>query len=115
LELLKQLIELLEKEHTALINTINDEAYSKELIEIVEKKQEVLYRIAETKKEKLLKHKELLEKIEEYSQKNMKIALNNLEFIENLFKAIFNDEETPKYTRNGELESKKEGLINKKI
>jgi len=113
--LLDKLIDLLEKENFLLIKTINDIKYSQDLIKILEEKQKTLFEISRLNEKDLLPFKEDLEKIKNLTDKNLKLAQNNLEFIEEVFEAIFEEESPKQYTKSGEIQTKKEGLFNKKI
>ena len=113
--LLDKLIDLLEKENRLLIKTINDTKYSQELIKVLEEKQKALFEISRLEEKDLLPFKEELNKIKSLTDRNMQLAQNNLEFIEEVFEAIFEEESPKQYTKDGEIQTKKEGLFNKKI
>ncbi|WP_200763839.1 hypothetical protein [Nitrosophilus alvini] len=113
--ILDKLIELLELENRYLIKTVSDSTLSEELLKTVEEKQKLLSELAAFEKNEIEPYMEKIEKIDELSKRNMSLAQSNLNYIEELFESIFEENSTKQYTKEGEIHSKKEGLFNKKI
>ena len=112
--LLQKLIELLEEERRILILSAKED-HSKKLFEIIEKKQEILDALSYVEEQELKNFKNELQKISELNKRNLELTENNMKFIEHLFEAIFEDEKVKKYSPDGTIKNKKEGLFNKKI
>ena len=113
-ELLSRFIELLEEENRLLIQSVKDKDAAQKLLELVTQKESVLKEIVRYNKEELQKHEDLLKRIDELTQRNRALAINNIEFINEIFDAIFSVNAPTQYTKNGSLSAKKEGLFNKK-
>ena len=113
--ILNNIIRLLEEEKKLLIVSLKESKFSEDLKDIISKKQENLAKLSSFEEKDILSFKEELKKIKLLNQENMNLAENNLKFIEGIFEAIFEKEETKQYTQNGEIKSKKEGLFNKKV
>ncbi len=113
-ELLGEFKALLEEENRLLIESIKDKEASDKILKNVAKKEKVLQEIIGYNKEDLEKFRELLEEIDELSQRNRALALNNIEFINDIFDAVFSASAPTQYTKDGNLSTKKEGLFNKK-
>jgi len=103
-KILKNLINLLEKENKLLINAINDDKAPEEIMKIVEEKQSLLSELAnfEAKDFKNLPQtlKEKINKIKELTAINKTIVSSNLNLIEEIFQAIFQSATT--YSSEGE-------------
>jgi vacuolar-type H+-ATPase subunit I/STV1 len=113
-ELLERFKELLQEENRLLIQSVKDKEASQKILELVNQKEQLLGEIVGYNKEDLEKFRDLLEEIDELSQRNRALAVNNLEFINEIFDAIFSVNAPTQYTKDGNLSSKKEGLFNKK-
>ncbi|WP_281951134.1 hypothetical protein [Nitrosophilus kaiyonis] len=113
--ILDNIINLLEEEKKLLIISLKDSKFSEDLKNIISKKQENLSKLASFEEKDILNFEKELKKIKMLNKENMNLAENNLKFIEDVFEAIFEKEETKQYTQNGEIKSKKEGLFNKKV
>lgn len=114
-DILKNIISLLEEEKKLLILSLKESKFSEDLADIISKKQENISKLSTYEEESVLKFPDELKKIKRLNEENMKLAQNNLKFIESIFESIFEKEETKQYTQNGELKTKKEGLFNKKV
>ncbi len=112
--LLRQFIELLKEENRCLIQSINDKKASQELIDTVQKKEELLHQILALEPEDVQPYKEDLEQIDHWTQRNRALAINNIEFINEIFDAIYNKDTPTQYTKDGTISNKKEGFFNKK-
>lgn len=116
-EILEKLINLLEREKILLINALNDNKASEEILSIVEEKQSLLSKLASYKEEdfKNLNEniKEKLNYIKELLTVNQTIASSNLNLIEEIFEAIFQPSST--YSTEGESKKTAGSLLNKKI
>jgi len=112
-EILKALINKLEEEKEYLIKTLTDKSYIDKLINVVEEKRELILKLSQYEVEDLKKYPELVNKLRELSEYNMQLAMNNIQFIEGLFESIFETEKT--YTKDGNVEVKKDSLFNKKV
>ncbi len=112
-QLLQQFLELLEKERTLLIESAKDYELAKALDNIRDKKIDLLQQLDQYELKDFKEHQELLEKIEEASDNNAKLALNNMIFIEKMFEAIF--EEEKKYDKSGSISNQSKNIINKKV
>ena len=114
-KLLQELIWLLEEENRYLIESITNKELSEKLLNIVEKKEELLKEIFALSKEDVKPFKEKLQKIDELSERNSTLAINNIEFINDIFDAIYSKNLPPKYTKEGKISSKpKEGMFKTK-
>ena len=87
--LLRQFIELLKEENRCLIQSINDKKASQELIDTVQKKEELLRQILALEPEDVQPYKEDLQQIDHWTQRNRALAINNIEFINEIFDAIY--------------------------
>ncbi|NPA04088.1 MAG: hypothetical protein GXO61_04420 [Epsilonproteobacteria bacterium] len=114
-EVLKEFIRLLEEENSYIIKSLQEKEASAKLLEIVQKKEELLQEILSWEKEEVKPFLEELRVIDELSQRNYALALNNIEFINEIFDAIYTKDTPTQYTKDGNLSSKKEGLFNKKV
>ncbi len=112
--LLQRLIELLEEERKILILSTKEDQ-SKKLFAIIEKKQELLDALRDIDERELKKFTKEFQKISELNKRNLELTQSNMKFIEHLFEAIFENEKVTKYTSDGTIKNKKEGLFNKKI
>ncbi|GAB6072152.1 hypothetical protein JCM14244_05290 [Venenivibrio stagnispumantis] len=112
-EILKALINKLEEEKEYLIKTLADKSYIDKLLNVVEEKRELILKLSQYEVEDLKKYPELVNKLRELSEYNMQLAMNNIQFIEGLFESIFETEKT--YTKDGNVEVKKDSLFNKKV
>ena len=111
-ELLEGFKEKLEEETKLLINPKSPE----EIEKIVEDKRKLLVEIAKFNKEDFKGLEPILEEIDILSKKNMMLAANYVEMINELFDAFFGEEKVEQYNPYGEIESKQEGgFLNKKI
>lgn len=111
--LLDLLETLLDEEKVCIIRAINDKNCIEKLLDISEKKRELLSELASFTKEEVLKEIQRIERLEIKLNINRELVLQNLKFIEDLFEAVF--ETTKTYSPEGSLKSSKEGLINKKV
>ncbi len=112
-KLLDKLIACLEEEKELLINSLKDSKLSEKLMEIVDTKREILLKISQLSREDLEKHQEKLKEIKRLSDINLNLAVNNIQFIDEIFSAIF--EEPQKYDQSGAVKQNQKGLFNKKI
>ncbi len=114
-ELLERFITLLDEERRLLIKSIEDKEASKALLELTDKKDKILKEIFTYDKEELKKYGDYIQKIDELTQRNRALAMNNIEFLNEIFDAIFSHTSPAQYTKEGDIKSKKEGLFNKKV
>ncbi len=112
--LLQKFIELLKEENRYLIQSINDKRASQELIDTVQKKEKLLQQILTLKPEDVKPYVENLEQIDHWIQRNRALAINNIEFINEIFDAIYSKDSPTQYTKDGTISNKKESFFNKK-
>jgi len=112
--ILNSLIEKLKKERDLIIQAISDKNKVKELENVIKEKENLLKELATIPPEELSKHKEKVEDIKKLSKINMNLALDNMEFIEDIFSSIFEDE-AQKYNQKGYIQQEQKSLFNKKI
>ena len=110
-ELLAKFKEKLEEENKLLKNPTNPEDIEK----IVEEKRLLLADIAEFNKEDFEGLEDFLKEIDALTKKNMFLATNQMQLIEEIFEALLGEENVKQYTPYGEVESKQGGFLNKKI
>ncbi len=111
--LLDKLIELLKEEKQLLVTSIKDGTLAERLMTVIDNKKEILFKISQFSQEDLEKFEEKLLQIKQLSDINLNLAANNLQFIDELFSAIF--EEPQKYDQSGAVKQNQKGLFNKKI
>lgn len=114
-KLLEKFLDLLEKENTLLIESIKSKEASNTLLETIEEKEITLTKILKLEKKDVEPYKELLFKIDDLTQRNKLLASNNLEFINDIFEAIYEKNSTTQYTKDGNIEKKRETILNKKV
>jgi len=114
-ELLKRFIELLESENRLLIQSVKDRGASDKLMEIVAQKEELLRQILSLEKEDVESYQEELRQIDEWTERNRSLAVNNIEFINEIFDAIYTSNAPTKYTKDGNITTSKEGFFKKKV
>ncbi len=114
-DLLEKFIELLKNENRLLIESIKDKEASQKLMEIVDSKEELLRQILTLEKEEIEKYQEELRQIDELTERNRSLAVNNIEFINEIFDAIYAANAPTKYTKDGNITKSKEGFFNKKV
>ncbi len=113
--LLNQLIKKLEEEKQYILLSLKDRSYSDKLIQVVEEKKQIISKLSSLEKKDFEGLEEKLHKIKSLSEENMILALNNIQFIEDIFEAIFKEEETKTYSSEGSFSKETKSLINKKI
>ena len=113
--LLDRFVELLQEENKYIIESIRDKEASQKLLEVIEQKEELLKQILALKKEDIQPFHKELEEIEHWTQRNRALAINNMEFINEVFEAIYSQKSPTQYTKDGTMKSQKEGLFNKKV
>ena len=113
-ELLQNLIQLLMEENKYLIESIKNKKVSEQLLDVVKKKEKLIYEILLLDKKAVEPFEEELRQIDEWTQRNKSLAINNIEFINEIFDAIYSQNVPPKYTKDGKISTVKEGLFNKK-
>ncbi len=113
-ELLKNFLELLKKENRLLIESLRSKEASEELLETIKNKEQVLSEILSLEKKDVEPFEKLLIDIENFTQRNKILANGNIEFINEVFEAIFEENSTKQYTKDGSLETKRETILNKK-
>jgi len=114
-EVLNRFLELLKEENRYLIQSIRDKEASAKLLEVVKRKEELLQEILSWEREEVTPFFNELKEIDEWTQRNYSLAINNIEFINEIFDAIYHKDTPAQYTKDGSLSSKKEGLFNKKV
>ncbi|SMC09316.1 hypothetical protein [Nitratiruptor tergarcus] len=114
-ELLNQFIEELKKENKLLIESVKEKDASSRLMEIVQRKEEILRQILSLEKEEVEPYQEELQLIDELTERNKSLAVNNIEFINDIFDAIYAANSPTKYTKDGNITTSKEGFFNKKV
>lgn len=112
-DLLNDLKDLLIMEKECIVKAINDSKATQKLNEIVEKKQEILTKLAKFNVEDFENYKEIIKEIQILSENNMFLAQSNLKFIESVFESIF--EETSTYSSEGEVKKQPSSILNKKV
>ncbi|NPA52373.1 MAG: hypothetical protein GXO22_05720 [Aquificae bacterium] len=112
--LIDKLIKKLEEEKEALLYTLKDKTYSEKLLGIVEEKKELISKLSTYSKEDFVGLEDRLEKVKHLSQENMIFAMNNIQFIEDIFEAVFK-QEIKTYSSKGDISKESKSLINKKI
>ena len=111
-KLLLELKNKLEEEKKELLKLDDPER----LLKIIDEKKEVLAKLAEFDKEDFKNYIDLIEEIERLSKRNLSLALNNMNLIDEIFEAIFEQETVKQYSPYGEQVSQpKSGILNKKI
>ncbi len=113
-ELLQEFIELLEQENRSLIESIKEKEISQQLLDIVEKKEKLLQKILSLHKEDVEPFKDKLRQIDEWSERNRSLAINNIEFVNDILDAIYSKDLPQKYTKEGKISTTKEGFFRKK-
>lgn len=111
--LLDQLVDKLNTEKKLLVQSIKDTKYSKELEQVVEEKRRILSQIAQFSKEDFNGLEDKLLEIKRLSDINLNLAVNNIQFIDEIFSTIF--DQPQKYNQKGSVEKPQKGLFNKKI
>ncbi|BCD61887.1 hypothetical protein NitYY0826_C0750 [Nitratiruptor sp. YY08-26] len=114
-ELLKDFIELLKEENELLINSVKDKDVSSKLMKVVEQKEKLLHDILALEKEDVEQFTQELRLIDEWTERNRSLAVNNIEFINDIFDAIYAANAPTKYTKDGNISTSKEGFFNKKV
>ena len=114
-KLLDNLIDKLEEENRLILECLKDKSCAEKLLNIVEEKEKIIKEISTYPKEDILKFEEKLVRIKHLSEENLALSMTNLQFIEDIFEAIFNDEETKTYSIEGSFSKEPKSLINKKI
>lgn len=113
-ELLQKFIHLLQEENKYLIESIKNKEISKQLLDTVRKKEKLLNEIVSLKKEDVEPYENELRQIDEWTQRNKSLAINNIEFVNEIFDAIYSQKVPTKYTKDGKISTTKEGFFNKK-
>ena len=113
-ELLQNFIELLKEENKYLIESIKNKEISEQLLDVVKRKEKLLYEILSLDKKEVEPFEEELRQIDEWTQRNKSLAINNIEFINDIFDAIYSQNVPTKYTKDGKISTAKEGFFNKK-
>ncbi|MRI83787.1 MAG: hypothetical protein C6I00_05130 [Nitratiruptor sp.] len=114
-ELLNRFEGLLQEENRLLIESITSKEAARKILQLVEEKERLLQEIRGWEREQLAQYKELLERIDTLTQRNKALAINNIEFINEIFDAVFSASTPPQYTKDGSLSTKREGFFNKKV
>ena len=114
-ELLQEFKRLLEEENRLLIESVRDKEASQKILQIVGQKEKILKEMVGYNKEEFGPFRKLMEEIDELTGRNRALAINNIEFINEIFDAVFSVNAPTQYTKDGSLSSKKEGLFNKKV
>ncbi len=114
-QLLHEFIDLLQEENEALIESIKNKEASQRLYKIIDQKERLLQDILSLNKEDIEPFKEELEEIDHWTHRNKMLAVNNMEFINELLEAIYSQGSPSQYTKDGSITSKKEGFFNKKV
>ena len=111
-ELLLELKNKLEEEKEELLKLDNPQR----LFKVIEEKKDILKKISEYEKENFKEHIDLIEEIEKLSKRNLSLALNNMNIMDEIFSAIFGEETVKQYSPYGEqISQPKSGILNKKI
>ncbi|NPA54346.1 MAG: DUF1682 domain-containing protein [Aquificae bacterium] len=113
-EILNKLIKKLEEERSLIVRAIETQEHIEKLTKVINEKQKLLELIKSLNPEELKKYKEKLEMIQKLSKVNMSLALDNLQFIEEVFSIVFNNE-TRKYDQSGSITQDSKNFFNKKI
>ncbi len=113
-KLLNSLIKILEEEKKLIILSIKDKSYSENLLKTLEEKKKTIEKLSLLPKEDFKGFEDKLQLIKSLSEENLILALNNIQFIEDIFEAIFK-EETKTYSSEGNFSKEPKSLINKKI
>jgi hypothetical protein len=112
---LEEFLKLLHEENRALIYSFTDEKEAKKLEDITKKKEKILVEILNYTKEDIEPYVDILKEIESINERNKKLAINAIDFAEDIFSTLFPQEEQ-NYSPNGEVEKKaSKNLINKKV
>ncbi|MRJ03351.1 MAG: hypothetical protein GXO19_06765 [Epsilonproteobacteria bacterium] len=114
-QLLDRFETLLEEENRLLVESIKDKGAAQRILELVAQKEKIFKRIADHSRSELLPYKERLELIDELTQRNKALAINNIEFINEIFDAVYSVSAPTQYTKDGSLTTKREGFLNKKV
>ncbi len=111
-ELLYKLKNKLEEEKEELLKLDNPDR----LLKVIDEKKEILRQLSEFDKEDFKDYIEIIEEIEKLSKRNLSLALNNMNMIDEIFSTIFEEETVKQYSPYGEQKSQpKSGILNKKI
>ncbi len=111
---LNELIRKLEEEKNLIIRAIETKEHIEKLTKVIEEKQKLLEELKSLSPEEIKKYKNKLEEIKKLSKVNMSLAVDNLQFIEEVFSVVFKDE-TQKYDQSGSIKQEQRNLFNKKI
>ncbi len=111
---LERLIKTLEEEKNLIIRAIEAQNYIDNLMKVIEEKQKLLEELKNIPADELKNHKDKLEEIKKLSKINMSLALDNLQFIEEVFSVIFK-EDTKQYNQTGYIQHNQKSFFNKKI
>lgn len=105
---------LLQKENSLLIKSLQDSAISQELLEVVEKKEDLLKQILGLDPGAVEGFEEELATIDMWMERNRILAIENIEFVNEIFDAIYAKNSSTQYTKDGTIYNKKEHIFNKK-
>ncbi len=114
-ELLDRFLELLQEENRLLIQSIKEKKAAADLEEVVRQKEDILRQILALEKEDIEPFSEELAQIDAWTERNRTLAVNNIEFINEIFDAIYAQNAPTQYTKDGMITKKKEGFFNKKV
>ncbi len=113
--LLDRFLDLLKEENALLIQSVKDKNAAKKLEEVVAKKEEVLRQILALEREDIEPFADELQEIDAWTERNKTLAVNNIEFINEIFDAIYAQNSPTQYTKDGTISTKKKGFFNKKV
>ncbi len=113
-EIFNSLLKKLEEEKNLIIRAIEAQEHIEKLIKVIEEKQKLLEQLKSLKPEEVEKYRGKIEEVKKLSKINMSLALDNLQFIEEIFSVIFKNE-TTKYNQTGYIQQEQKSLFNRKI
>ncbi len=111
---LDKLIRKLEEEKILIVRAIEAQDHIEKLVKVIEEKQKLLEELKSLPQEELKKYKDKIEEIQKLSKVNMSLAIDNLQFIEEVFSVVFQND-TKKYDQSGSIKQEQKSLFNKKI
>ena len=114
-KLLDELIDKLNEEKDLLVLSLKDRKKSEALLKVVEEKKQIIERLSKFSEEEISKFEDKVIQIKKISEENLALALNGIQFIEEIFDAIFEGEEIKTYSSKGDFPKESKGFINKKI
>jgi len=112
--ILDRLVDKLKEERFYIVKAIESKDYIEKLQRVIGEKEALIKELSNMPEEFIKENREKIEEIQKLSRLNMSLAMENIQFIDEIFSAIFNDD-TQKYNQNGYIQQEQKSLFNKKI